>query len=137
MARTEHLQPALTVVNLSWWLRTAEKIGSSAQVCLAGHSLGEFSALAAGEVLALDKVLELVSLRGKLMAQADPDGVGKMAAVVKMEQGVVEDCVRQVAEQTGEMCLVANYNSPAQFVVSATAPAMEALSPLVKEGKDV
>ncbi len=135
MARTEHLQPALTVANVGLWMRLAEKLGSSAQVCLAGHSLGEFSALAAAEVLALDKVIELVSLRGKLMAEADPQGTGKMAAVLKMEQNVVEDLVRQVAEQTGELCLIANYNSPAQYVASGTAAAIDALSPLVKEGK--
>lgn len=135
MARTEHLQPALTVANLGLWLRIAEKLGGGARVCLAGHSLGEFSALAAGEVLALDKVLELVSLRGKLMAEADPQGSGKMAAVLKMDQGLVEDLVRQVAEQSGEMCLIANYNSPAQYVVSGTAAAIDALSPLVKAGK--
>lgn len=135
MARTEHLQPALTVVNTSLWMRLAEKLGTSVPTCLAGHSLGEFSALAAAEVLHLDKVLELVSLRGKLMAEADPQGTGKMAAVLKMDKDVVQDLVRQVAEQTGELCLIANYNSPAQYVVSGTAGAVDTLAPLVKEGK--
>ena len=73
MADTKHLQPALTVVNVTLWQALSGKLSPA---CAAGHSLGEYSALAAAGALSPESTLELVSLRGKLMADADPDGKG-------------------------------------------------------------
>lgn len=134
MSRTEHLQPALTVVNLSLWMQAADKL-AHADLRLAGHSLGEFSALAAAEVLSLDAILELVCLRGKLMAAADPDGKGKMAALLKLTLEQVEELVAEAREKTQAELRVANYNSPAQFVISGAAAAVAACEPLVRERK--
>lgn len=132
MADTKALQPALTVVNLSTWFDLAPRC---TPVATAGHSLGEYSALAAAHVLSVDSVLELTALRGKLMAEADPHGKGAMAAIVKLDQPTVEDIVRQSCEATGETLLIANYNTPAQLVISGTRKAVDHAAALTKERK--
>ena len=133
MAETRHLQPALTVVNLALWRQLAPKLSPTAT---AGHSLGEYSALAAAGVLPCDTVLELVSLRGRLMSEADPQGVGAMAALVKLSLPQVEACVEETSKKTtGELILVANYNTPAQFVVSGTKAAIAAIQDIAKAAK--
>lgn len=132
MADTRALQPALTVVNLSIWFALAPRC---TPVAVAGHSLGEYSALAAAKVLPVDSVLELTALRGRLMADADPQAKGGMAAIVKLDQASVEDIVRQSAEATGQTLLIANYNTPAQLVISGTKTAVEHAANLTKELK--
>ena len=132
MADTRHLQPAMTVVNMSLWMALASKIKPA---CAAGHSLGEYSALAAAGVLDVDAVLELVCLRGRLMAETDPDGRGGMAAVLKMPRQAVEEVARAVAQETGQILIVANYNTPGQFVLSGEKSAVEAALPVIKEQK--
>ena len=130
MADTKHLQPALTVVNVTLWQALSGKLSPA---CAAGHSLGEYSALAAAGAL-IESTLELVSLRGKLMADADPDGKGGMAAILKLNREAVNEIAKAAAEATGEILIVANHNTPAQFVISGTKAA-EAALPLVKEKK--
>ena len=132
MADTRHLQPALTVVNLTFWQRLAPRLQP---FCCAGHSLGEYSALAACGALSPETVLHLVSLRGQLMAEADPDGVGGMAAILKLDRTAVEEVVAEVSRDTGELLIVANHNTPAQFVISGTKAAVEAAVPVVKARK--
>ncbi len=132
MADTKYLQPALTVVNLGLWLSLPSPLRPD---FLAGHSLGEFSALAAAQVLGLEDVLELVSLRGRLMAEADPSGRGAMTAILKLSQEQVVSLIEESRQATGlELCL-ANLNSPMQFVASGEAPAVEALTKRAKEAK--
>lgn len=132
MADTRNLQPALTLVNIGLWMEAA---GSLRPTCMAGHSLGEFSALAASEALSVDAVIEAVSLRGRLMAEADPSGTGAMAAAMKMKLEAVEAVVADVAESTGEMIRIANYNTPGQFVLSGTNTAITEASAKIKEQK--
>ena len=132
MADTRNLQPALTVVNLALWHKLSARITPMAA---AGHSLGEFSAMAAAGVLPVDAILELVSLRGRLMSQADPHGKGAMAAVVKLALPQVEACVAEARDSSGETLVVANHNTPAQFVVSGTVAAMAVLQEKVKAAK--
>ena len=132
MADTRNLQPALTVVNLGLWLSLP---GALKPDFLAGHSLGEFSALAAAQVLSLDAALELVSLRGRLMAEADPEGLGAMAAVLKLDQNTVLELLGDSREATGRTLVLANLNSPAQFVASGEAPAVADLEERVKAAK--
>ncbi len=132
MADTKSLQIALTVTNLSAWQVLAPKLNPSA---VAGHSLGEFSAYVAAKVLDVDSVLNIVNIRGKLMAEADPDKIGAMAAVLKANEQTVKDAVEQIAKQTGETIIVANYNTPGQFVISGTKAAINEITPLLKELK--
>lgn len=137
MADTRSLQPALTVVNLNLWRMLAPRLGQTrfAPSALAGHSLGEYSALAAAGVLTSEAALELVTLRGALMAEADTSGAGAMAAVLKLSLDQVREIVDEAAKETGELLLIANHNTPAQFVISGHKAAVEATLPLVKERK--
>ena len=132
MSDTRALQPALTVVNLALW----QAVCSRAAVCgAAGHSLGELSALAAAGVLSPESVLSLASLRGRLMAEADPQGQGGMAALLKMEQDAVEDVVRETVAETGLLLIVANYNTPAQLVISGGRAAVQLACQKARERK--
>lgn len=137
MADTRNLQPALTVVNLNLWRELSPRLSKAglSAACAAGHSLGEYSALAAAGSLAPEVVLELVSLRGSLMADADPEGKGAMAAVLKLDRAGVEAITAQAAQNTGELLSVVNLNTPAQFVISGAKTAVEAALPLVRERK--
>ena len=98
MADTKYLQPALTVVNVTLWQALSGKLSPA---CAAGHSLGEYSALAAAGSLSPESALELVSLRGKLMADADPDGKGGMAAILKLNREAVNEIAKAAAEAVG------------------------------------
>ena len=131
MAQTQALQPALSVVNLNLWLEAKPRLAPAAA---AGHSLGEFAALAAAGVLSVEETVRAVVLRGKLMSQAGAPGQG-MAAVVKLAQADVEEIVKRALSDTGKELRIANYNSPAQFVLSGEGPALERAAELVKERK--
>lgn len=132
MAETCNLQPAITVVNLALWLYVAPRLSPA---CAAGHSLGEFSALAAAKVLDIDVLLEMVALRGRLMEEADPDHVGTMYAVLRMGLEDVEAAAKQVCERTGKLVRVANRNTPGQFAVSGHREAVEELVEDVRAAK--
>ena len=132
MSDTRALQPALTVVNLNLWNAVAGRVNP---LGAAGHSLGEFSAMAAASVLSPQAVLELTSLRGRLMAEADPDGKGAMAALLKLDLAQVEQIVAEAATQSGELIIVANYNTPGQLVVSGTKAAVALACQKAKEMK--
>ena len=131
MANTRALQPALTVVNLSLWMTVKGKVSPTAT---AGHSLGEFASLAAAGVFSMEDTVRAVTLRGKLMSEAEQEGHG-MAAVVKLPQDVVEEVVDKAIKQSGKELRIANYNSPAQFVISGEQAALEATDVLVKEAR--
>jgi [acyl-carrier-protein] S-malonyltransferase len=130
MAGTRSLQPAITVVNLSLWLSLAAFYAPAAA---AGHSLGEYSALAAAGVLSLETVLKLVALRGRLMAECDPDAQGAMAALVRLDRARAEACIEQVRAGCGRDLVLANYNTPDQFVASGHKEAVGLLQSLVRE----
>ena len=109
MSDTRALQPALTVVNCTLFASVQSRI--SPMGC-AGHSLGEFSALACAHVLEMRDVLELTALRGELMADCDSEHKGSMAAVVKLERATVEEIVQEAARESGELLLCAYFNAP-------------------------
>lgn len=132
MSDTRALQPALTVVNVALWQQLAPRFSPAGT---AGHSLGEYSSLAASGALSVDSALEITSLRGRLMAEADPEGKGAMAAVLKLDADKVQAIVEEAKAMTNEILLVANYNTPGQLVVSGTKAAVEQIVTLAKEHK--
>ena len=134
MSDTKALQPALSVVNMSLWLALKDKTADMQIVGTAGHSLGEFAALAAAGVLSVEDVITAVCERGVLMAGAGKEGHG-MAAIVKLPRDTVEPLVDKAAKQSGAFLRIANHNSPAQFVLSGEKPALDLAAQLVKEAK--
>lgn len=131
-AKTQNLQPALTAVTLGLWMYAAPHLKPQ---CAAGHSLGEYSAAAACGSISPAKTLELVALRGRLMAQADPDGKGAMAAVVKLKLPEVRELVQKAADDSGKFIHIANFNTPGQYVVSGYKEAVTKIAELAKEAK--
>lgn len=133
MADTRALQPAMTAVTLGLWFHLKSKL-APAVMGFAGHSLGEYAALTAAGMLDVPAVFELTSLRGRLMAEA-AGGDGKMAAVLKMSLDAIEEVVRAASEATGKILVIANYNSPGQYVISGEAEAVAAATDMAKERK--
>ncbi|QMU57724.1 MAG: ACP S-malonyltransferase [Boseongicola sp.] len=129
---TQNAQPALMATSLAA-MRALEAEGVSVTdaAFVAGHSLGEYSALAAAGAFSIADTARLLRLRGKAMQAAVPVGVGAMAAVL----GLDIDAVRQVAADAaeGEVCAAANDNDPAQVVVSGHKGAVERAAALAKE----
>lgn len=130
--RTEFTQPALLAAGVAVW-RVWQAQGGPAPSLLAGHSLGEYTALVAAGALTLADAAHLVRLRGQLMQEAAPPGSGAMAAVLGAEDALVEAVC---AEASGAGVVVpANYNSPGQIVVGGDAAAVErALALLAERG---
>lgn len=92
---------------------------------VAGHSLGEFSALVANGVLSFEDGLQLVSLRAKAMQMACEMNPGTMAAVVALDASAVEEICSQVQQETHEVVVPANYNTPVQLVISGSLKGIE------------
>ncbi len=132
MAETVNLQPALTVTNLALLIEHINKLDPQAA---AGHSLGEFSALAAAKVLSIDDVLELVSVRGKLMQDADPNKESGMCVALRLSLEELEPIVENIANESGKILKIANYNTIKQFAISGHKEAIESLSEDTKAHK--
>ena len=92
---------------------------------VAGHSLGEFSALVANGTLSFESALELVSIRAKAMQKACEHTPSTMAAVLGLADEKVEEICKQVEEETGEVVVPANYNCPGQLVISGSVKGVE------------
>ncbi|MBN2171499.1 MAG: ACP S-malonyltransferase [Candidatus Krumholzibacteriota bacterium] len=121
LTETRHAQPAILAVSLACQAYLARH-GVTPTVT-AGHSLGEYAALVAAEVLAPGPALELVALRGRLMFESGVATPGTMAAVMGLGSETVTACCREAAE--GEVVQLANINSPEQLVISGAVPAVE------------
>ncbi len=130
LGKTVVTQPALLTVSVALWRLWCEK-SDIRPAFLAGHSLGEYSALVAGNVLSFTDAVKLVSKRASYMQDAVQPGEGAMAAILGMEDAaVVELCT----EAAGDDVLSAvNFNSPGQVVIAGTAAAVERASVLAKE----
>ena len=130
--RTEFTQPALLAAGVATW-RAWQAAGGAAPSVLAGHSLGEYSALVAAGALSLAEGARLVRLRGQLMQDAAPAGTGAMAAVIGAEDALVRETCE---EASGDGVVVpANFNSPGQIVIGGHAAAVDrALERLAAKG---
>jgi len=126
---TANQQPAILTVSVAM-LRVLEMHGVHAAL-VAGHSLGEYSALVAARVLDLADALRLVRRRGELMQEAVPVGEGAMAAVLGLAAADVAAVVAEVSTAT-EVCTVANYNSPEQTVIAGHRTAVERAIPALQ-----
>jgi len=130
--RTEYTQPALLAAGVAVWRLWRQRGGADPSV-LAGHSLGEYSALVAAGALSLEDGAHLVRLRGQLMQDAAPAGVGAMAAVLGAEDAVVAEACRDAS--ASQVVVPANYNSPGQVVIGGDAAAVDrALALLAERG---
>ena len=128
--RTEYTQPAMLAAGVAVW-RTWLAAGGAMPAQLAGHSLGEYSALVAAGAISLRDAAHLVRIRGQAMQDAAPAGVGAMAAVLGADDAVVEAVCREVSGE--HVVAPANYNSPGQIVIGGHAQAVDVAIALLGE----
>jgi [acyl-carrier-protein] S-malonyltransferase len=121
--RTEFTQPALLTAGVAVW-RAWLAAGGATPARLAGHSLGDYTALVAADAISLHDAAHLVRIRGQAMQDAAPEGVGAMAAVLNAEETLVEEVCREVAGN--HIVTPANYNSPGQIVIGGHVQAIDA-----------
>lgn len=127
---TERTQPLLLTASVAVWRAWQEKNGTRPAL-MAGHSLGEWSALVCAGVVDFKDAVRLVQQRGKFMQEAVPAGQGAMAAIIGLDDALILDACKK-AEQ-GEVVAAVNFNSPGQVVIAGTATAVERASVLCKE----
>ncbi len=118
---TKNAQPSISLLSVILTKLVRDKGITPDYV--AGHSLGEYSALVAAEVLDFQDAVQLVSLRGKFMQTAVPAGIGAMAAILGMEDEAVEKLCLDCAEN--EVLVAVNYNSPGQIVIAGQKAAID------------
>ncbi len=124
--QTETTQPLLLTSSVALWKIWNEK-GGATPAMMAGHSLGEWSALVCAGVVAFEDAVNLVRNRGAFMQQAVPKGEGAMAAVI----GLDDDKIKAICEQTGAEAV--NFNSPGQVVIAGKADAVDKAIAELKE----
>jgi [acyl-carrier-protein] S-malonyltransferase len=129
--RTEYTQPALLAAGVSVW-RVWQQQGGTQPSLLAGHSLGEYTALVAAGAVSLHDGARLVRLRGQLMQDAAPEGVGAMAAVIGADDALVAEVCGQ-ASRPDAVVVPANFNSPGQTVIGGHATAVDHAIALLNE----
>lgn len=131
--QTQITQPALLTASIAVQRLIAEK-SDIKPAFLAGHSLGEYSALTAAGVIQFEDALKLVELRGKAMQQAVPAGVGAMAAIIGLaDDAVIKACADASAQSSeNEVVAAVNFNSPGQVVIAGHKAAVAAAGELCK-----
>jgi [acyl-carrier-protein] S-malonyltransferase len=126
---TENTQPAILTVSVAAF-RVIQSEGLSAPAFVAGHSLGEYSALVAADALSLTDAVRTVRARGRYMQEAVPVGTGAMAAVIGGERGAIEQACNEAS--SGQVCATANINSPNQVVIAGNVEAVDRAMELLK-----
>ena len=129
---TRNAQPALMACSMAAFRALeAEGFGINDADYVAGHSLGEYSALCASGALSLSDTARLLRLRGQAMQDAVPVGIGAMAAILGLDFATVDEIAREASGD--EVCQAANDNDPAQVVISGHKDAVERAAALAKE----
>jgi [acyl-carrier-protein] S-malonyltransferase len=126
---TENTQPAILAVSVAV-LRVIESEGFPRPDYVAGHSLGEYSALVAARSLSLSEAIQTVRARGRYMQEAVPAGVGAMAAVMGADLKAIETACEEARQ--GQVCAPANINSLTQVVIAGNSEAVDRASELLK-----
>lgn len=121
--QTEYTQPALLAVSVALWRIWRQQLEGHAPALLAGHSLGEYSALVCANAIAFKDAITLVALRGKLMQEAVREGEGAMAAII----GLSDDKIAEICSESASAGIIspANYNAIGQTVVAGSTAAVE------------
>lgn len=128
LKQTKNTQPAIFLHSVALF----ESLKQEPHM-VAGHSLGEYSALVAARALEFEDALRIVRKRGELMQHAGEEQSGTMAAVIGMEDEAVEETCTKAAEETGEDVVAANYNATGQLVISGSEAAVDKAVELLKE----
>ena len=122
--RTKNTQPAILAASYALWQIWCSKEGVVPAV-MAGHSLGEYTALVCSEALEFSDAIDLVSSRGKYMQDAVETGEGAMAAILGLDDEAVIKVCEQTAEESGRVVSAVNFNAPGQVVIAGHSDAVE------------
>lgn len=127
---TDRTQPAMLTAGVACW-RVWQQQGGATPAVMAGHSLGEYTALVCSGVMSLADAVTLVADRGRFMQAAVPEGEGAMAAILGLaDEDVIAVC-KEAAQ--GDVLAAVNFNSPGQVVIAGSASAVERAAPMAKE----
>lgn len=132
LRRTEIQQPAILATSIAL-LRALEERVSVRPAFVAGHSLGEYTALVAAQALGLEEAVSLVHARGRYMQEAVPDGEGAMAAILGSDPEAVGRACTDAAAETGAVVSPANFNAPQQTVIAGETRAVDRAASLAQE----
>ncbi|OEE76333.1 [acyl-carrier-protein] S-malonyltransferase [Enterovibrio norvegicus FF-162] len=128
--QTNRTQPALLTASVAIWRVWLEQGGAQPSV-MAGHSLGEYSALVCAGVIDFKQAVKLVELRGELMQEAVPAGVGAMSAIIGLDNDAIAKACEDAAQ--GQVVSPVNFNSPGQVVIAGNKEAVERANVLCKD----
>ncbi|PKF50340.1 ACP S-malonyltransferase [Enterovibrio nigricans] len=128
--QTHRTQPALLTSSVAIW-RVWQQEGGAMPSVMAGHSLGEYSALVCAGVIDFKEAVKLVELRGQLMQEAVPAGVGAMSAIIGLDNEAIAKACEEAAQ--GQVVSPVNFNFPGQVVIAGNKEAVERANVLCKE----
>jgi [acyl-carrier-protein] S-malonyltransferase len=129
--QTWRTQPALLAASVAVYRVWQQQYPDLKPELMAGHSLGEFSALVCADVLDFEQAITLVELRGRLMQKAVPQGTGAMYAIIGLDNQAIIDACAQAAQD--EVVSAVNFNSPGQVVIAGNKSAVERAAELCKQ----
>ena len=130
LSMTENTQPALLVAGVAAW-RVWQQEGGQTPAMMAGHSLGEYTALVCAGAIPFTQGVSLVRDRGRYMQSAVPEGEGGMAAIIGLDDAGVAQVCEEMAQ--GDVLQAVNFNAPGQVLIAGSAAAIERAATAMKE----